>query len=64
MVVSFYYYLRVVKAIFMEENPQHIEKLAIPGASRLALYICLAGMLIAGLASCVYDYIYSISFGL
>ena len=64
MVVSFYYYLRVVKAIFMEENPQPIEKLAIPGASRLALYICLAGMLIAGLASCVYDYIYSISFGL
>lgn len=64
MVVSFYYYLRVVKAIFMEENPKPIEKLAIPGASRLALYICLAGMLIAGLASCVYDYIYSISFGL
>ncbi len=64
MVVSFYYYLRVVKTIFMEENPQPIEKLAIPGASRLALYICLAGMLIAGLASCVYDYIYSISFGL
>ncbi len=64
MVVSFYYYLRVVKTIFMEENSQPIEKLAIPGASRLALYICLAGMLIAGLASCVYDYIYSISFGL
>ena len=64
MVISFYYYLRVVKAIFMEENDTPIEKLSIPIISKLAMYICIAGILITGLASVVYDYIYSLSFGL
>lgn len=63
MVVSFYYYLRVVKAIFMDENEQPIEKIAIPAASKIALYICLAGIILTGLASCVYDYIFSLSSG-
>lgn len=61
MVISFYYYLRVVKAIFMDSNEQPIEKLSIPALPKLALYICVIGILVAGLASCVYDYIYSLS---
>lgn len=63
MVVSFYYYLRVVKAIFMDSNEQPIEKISIPAFSKLALIICVAGIIITGLASCVYDYIYSLSSG-
>ena len=64
MVISFYYYLRVVKAIFMDENHTPIEKLTIPKVSKLAMYICVAGVIVTGLASVVYDYIYSISIGL
>ena len=64
MVISFYYYLRVVKAIFMDENDQPIPKIAIPGISKLAMYICLAGIIVTGLASYIYDYIYSFSIGL
>ena len=64
IVISFYYYLRVVKAIFMEENDTPIEKLSIPMVSKLAMYICVVGILVTGLASVVYDYIYSLSFGL
>lgn len=64
IVISFYYYLRVVKAIFMEENEAPIEKLGIPLVSKMAMYICVAGILITGLASMIYDYIYSLSFGL
>ncbi len=64
MVVSFYYYLRVVKAIFMDSNEQPIEKISIPNYTKLALIICVAGVIITGLASCVYDYIYSLSSGL
>lgn len=64
MVVSFYYYLRVVKAIFMDANETPITKLTIPTLPRLSLYICLAGIIITGLASMVYDYIYSLSYGL
>jgi NADH-quinone oxidoreductase subunit N len=62
MVISFYYYLRIVKAIFMDANEQPIEKLAIPVYSRLALYICLAGILITGIAGYVYDHIHALSF--
>ena len=63
MVISFYYYLRVVKAIFMDSNEQPIEKINVPNYSKLALIICVAGIIITGLASCVYDYIYSLSSG-
>lgn len=64
MVISFYYYLRIVKAIFMDANEQPIQKLVIPAVSKFAIYLCVAGIIITGLASVVYDYIYSLSFGL
>ena len=64
MVVSFYYYLKVVKAIFMDENEAPIQKLSIPKITQLAMYICVAGIIITGLASLVYDYIYSLSIGI
>ncbi len=63
MVVSFYYYLRVVKAIFMDTNEQPIAKLSIPDYTKISLIICVAGIIVTGLASCVYDYIYSLSSG-
>ncbi|MEY3874004.1 MAG: hypothetical protein RL363_725, partial [Bacteroidota bacterium] len=53
-----------VKAIFMETNDQPIQKLTIPAVSKFAMYLCVAGIIITGLASVVYDYIYSLSFGL
>lgn len=64
MIISLYYYLRVVKAMFMDKNDHPIEKLNtgfIPGA---ALIICVAGIIITGFASNIYNYIYSLSFGL
>jgi len=64
MVVSFYYYLKVVKAMFMDENEAPIQKLNVPGITKLAMYICMAGIIITGLASLVYDYIYSLSIGI
>lgn len=64
MVVSFYYYLKVVKAIFMDENNAPIEKLEVPTISKIAMYICVAGVIVTGLASMVYDYINSLSFGI
>jgi NADH-quinone oxidoreductase subunit N len=63
MVVSFYYYLRVVKTMFMDTNEQPIAKLSVPVLPKLALYICVAGIIVTGLLSCVYDYIYSLSNG-
>ena len=64
MVVSFYYYLRVVKAIFMDANEEPVEKIVVPFTPKLALYICVAGIIVTGLLSCIYDYIFSLSSGL
>jgi NADH-quinone oxidoreductase subunit N len=64
MVVSFYYYLKVVKSIFMDENNTPLEKIGVPTVSKIAMYICVAGVIFTGLASVIYDYIYALSFGL
>lgn len=63
IVISLYYYLRVVKAIFMDANEQPIEKLFVPSYSKLAMFICIAGTLLIGFISWIFDYIYSVSFG-
>ena len=64
MVVSFYYYLRIVKAIFMDANEQPIEKIHVPTVSNWALYLCIAGIVVTGLYGHVYEYIYSLSNGI
>jgi NADH-quinone oxidoreductase subunit N len=61
MVVSLYYYLRVVKAIFMEKAEHPIERLSVPLLPRLALLICSAGVILVGLIGWIYDHIYSLS---
>ena len=64
MVISFFYYLKVVKAIFMEEQDTPIQKLSIPKITQLALYVCVLGIIVTGLASWVYDYIHHLSIGI
>ena len=60
MVVSLYYYLRIVKAMFMDANDNPIKKVQIGWSPKLAMIICIAGILITGLASGAYNYIYSL----
>jgi len=62
--VSLYYYLRVVKAMFIDvsENPVAFFVSDLP--SKIALGICVAGIFLAGFISRIYDYIVSVSMGL
>jgi NADH-quinone oxidoreductase subunit N len=60
IVISLYYYLRVVKAIFMDANPMPLPFIRIPLMSKLAFVICVAGVITVGVASPVYNYIYSL----
>ncbi|MDP4261040.1 MAG: NADH-quinone oxidoreductase subunit N [Bacteroidota bacterium] len=60
MVVSLYYYLRIVKAIFMEANDTPIENVKISFAPKIAMLICVGGIIITGFASGAYKYIYSL----
>ena len=61
MVVALYYYLRVIKAIFMESNEHPIEKLKISPLPRLAMLLCAGGIIITGFIGRLYDYIFSLS---
>jgi NADH-quinone oxidoreductase subunit N len=63
MVISFYYYLRVVKAIFMDKDGVPMNAVPISRYSRVAMWICMAGVLLAGVFSQVYEYIYTVVSG-
>ena len=60
MVVSLYYYLKVIKYMFMDANENPIEKIKSSWQPRLAMAICVVGILVTGVASGAYNYIYSL----
>ncbi len=57
MVISLFYYLKVVKAIFIDANDQPIEKLSGSGSMKIALAVCFIGVVVTGFASSLFDYI-------
>jgi NADH-quinone oxidoreductase subunit N len=61
LVISLYYYLKVVKAIFMDKNETPVEKIQVHSATRFGLIICAAAIVLVGLLSWIYDYIQALS---
>jgi NADH-quinone oxidoreductase subunit N len=57
MVISLFYYLRVVKAVFIDKNDHPISNLNGSTSLKLALVICLLGVVTTGFASGLFDYI-------
>lgn len=60
MIISLYYYLRVIRSIFMDKNSQPIMRVANNPMVKFALIICAAGIVLVGLLSWVYEYIQSL----
>lgn len=60
MIVSLYYYLRVVRSVFMDKNEQPVAKVIIDPFTKFGLIICGAGIVCTGLISWIYDYIVSL----
>lgn len=54
---SLYYYLLVVKAMFINKNETPIAKLNSTWQEKLAFTLCLAGIALIGFASGVYDFV-------
>jgi NADH-quinone oxidoreductase subunit N len=50
----------VIKAIFMDANEDPIESVRSGWSPKLAMIICVAGIIITGLASGAYQYIHSL----
>ena len=61
MVVSLSYYLKIIKAIFMDSNENPIIRLLTPSSPKLALIICMTGIVLTGFVGYIYEYIYSMS---
>jgi len=61
MVISLFYYLRVIKAIFIDTNEKPIEKLTGSMSMRIALAICFIGAITMGFATGLFDYIMTIT---
>ena len=64
MVISLYYYLRVVKAMFVDKNEDPIATISTDVLAKVVLVICVAGILTIGFWNFIFDYIHSLSFGL
>jgi NADH-quinone oxidoreductase subunit N len=63
-IISLYYYLLVVKAMFLNRSDQPIAYFKSDGYTKLGLALCIAGILIIGFASPVYEFILKLSYGI
>jgi NADH-quinone oxidoreductase subunit N len=63
-IISLYYYLLVVKAMFLNRSDRPIAYFKSDAYTKLGLALCIAGIIIIGFASPVYEFILNLSFGL
>jgi NADH-quinone oxidoreductase subunit N len=62
-IISLFYYLLVVKAMFINKSEKPIEKFSSDFPTRFALGICVAGIVVTGFASVIFEVIRNLSFG-
>jgi NADH-quinone oxidoreductase subunit N len=62
-IISLFYYLLVVKAMFINKNESPISTFKSDFPTRFALGICVAGIVVTGFASVIFEMIRNISFG-
>lgn len=58
-VVSLYYYLLIVKAMYINKEGEPIATFKMDFNTKLTLVVCTAGVLFFGIASCIYDALYA-----
>ena len=62
-VISLYYYLLIVKAMYINPSENPIATFKSDCYSRTAIAICVAGVLLLGILGCVYTYLDTFSYG-
>ena len=58
-VVSLYYYLLIVKAMYITKTDEPLPTFVSDVNTKVALFICTAGIALFGVASCIYEWIAS-----
>ena len=56
-VVSLYYYLLIVKAMYIKQEANPLPAFATDSATKISLVICTAGICLFGIVSCIYEWI-------
>jgi NADH-quinone oxidoreductase subunit N len=62
-IISLFYYLLVVKAMFITKSETPVESFRSDFSTRFALGICIAGIVVTGFASIIFEVIRNLSFG-
>jgi NADH-quinone oxidoreductase subunit N len=62
-IISLYYYLLVVKAMFINRSESPVSTFRSDAMTKLALMFCVAGIFITGFASIVFEMIKNLSYG-
>ena len=60
-VVSLYYYLLIVKAMYIKQTDTPLPTFRTETTTRMALVLCTVGIALFGLCSCIYDYLFAAS---
>ena len=60
-VVSLYYYLLIVKAMYIKQTDTPLPTFKTDGNTRFALAICTLGIALFGICSCIYDWLFAAS---
>lgn len=60
-VVSLYYYLLIVKAMYIKQTDTPLPTFRTELFTRVALALCTAGIVLFGICSCIYDYFFAVS---
>jgi NADH-quinone oxidoreductase subunit N len=63
-IISLYYYLLVVKAMFINKSDTPIARFNSDGYTKLGLMVCVAGIFVTGFASVIFEMIRNLSFGI
>ncbi len=64
LMISLYYYLRIVRAMFIDESSEPMIKLSFSASEKMAFVLCACGILSIGFLKGLFEMIFSISSGL
>jgi NADH-quinone oxidoreductase subunit N len=56
-----YYYLLIVKAMYIKQTDSPLHAFKTDVNTGVALAICTAGIVLFGICSCIYDYLFTAS---
>lgn len=62
--ISLYYYLLIVKAMFINENDSPIERINSDVFAKIGLVFCVVGIVVVGLIGMIFDFINSLTYGI